>query len=246
MQKRFVVRTHIQQNGQAVLRRDAAQRRVESHLADGDAHAAGALVAQAQNALAVRDHDAAHLVIARVRENLLDAVLVRIAEKEAARPAPDLAEALAALAHVGGIHNGQHLLCVVRNQRVEKRFAIVLQVAHVAVLAKGGIAARQHSQAAFPLVFQGSDVRRQQAMQAKGGALLFAEGRALVEPGIMQQLESMKLGANHVRVCFVCIVHLAHCSYLLDSNWMPVLWSRSSAEFNANARRRLNSVTQVP
>jgi hypothetical protein len=101
VEQRFVVRSHVEQNRQAVLRRNAAQRGVESHLADGDAHAAGALVAQAENALAVRDHDATHLVIARVGQNLLDAVLVRIAEEEAARPAPNLAEALAALAHAG-------------------------------------------------------------------------------------------------------------------------------------------------
>jgi hypothetical protein len=110
---------------------------------------------------------------------------------------------------------------VVRDQRVEKRFAIVLQVAHVAVLAKGGIAAGQHSQAAFPLVFEASDVRRQQAMQGEGGALLFGKGGALVEPGIQQQLDPMKAGPDYARLCLIC---LAHGSYLLDADWMPVLW----------------------
>src|SRR5208337_4208055 len=113
---------------------------------------------------------------------------MRITEKESAWPAPYLAEALAALAHGGGIHNGQQLFCMARNQRVEERFAIILQVAHVAVLAKGGLAAGQDSQAAFPLVFQASDVRRQQSMQSKGVTLLFGKGCALVEPGIMKQL----------------------------------------------------------
>src|ERR1035437_8804794 len=127
----------------------------------------------------------------------------RIGEEEAARPAPDLAEALAALSHDRGVNDRQQLFRVVRNQRVEKRFAIVLQVAHVAVLAKGGIATGQHSQAAFPLIFQGSDMRRQKAMQAECGAFLFGKGRAFVEPGIMEQLEPVKSGANHVRVCLV-------------------------------------------
>jgi hypothetical protein len=102
---------------------------------------------------------------------------------------------------------------VVRYQRVEKRLAIVLQVAHVAVLAKGGIAAGQHSQAAFPLVFQASNVRRQKAMQSEGGALLFAKGSALVEPGIQQQLDPMKAGPDYTRLRFIC---LAHGSHLLD------------------------------
>jgi hypothetical protein len=116
---------------------------------------------------------------------------MRIAEEEAARPAPDLAEALAALSHDRGVNDRQQLFCVVRNQRVEKRFAIVLQVAHVAVLAKGGIATGQNSQAAFPLIFQGSDMRRQKSMQAECGAFFFGKGRAFVEPGIMKQLEPM-------------------------------------------------------
>ena len=154
VQPRFVVRAHVEQNRQAVLRRNAAQRGVERHLADGNAHAARALIAQAENALAVRDHDAAHLVKARVGEDLLDAVLLRIAEKKPARPAPDLAEALAALAHRGRIDNGQQLFGVVLDQRVEERFAVVLQVAHVAVLEKSGVAAVQNPLAALPLVFQ--------------------------------------------------------------------------------------------
>ena len=77
VEKGFIVGAHIEQNRQAVLRRDAAQRGVEGHLADGNAHAACALIAQSENALAVRDHDAAHLVKARVGEDLVDAVLMR-------------------------------------------------------------------------------------------------------------------------------------------------------------------------
>ena len=71
VEQRLAVRAHVEQNRQAVLRRNAAQRGVERHLADGNAHAAGALIAQPENPLAVRDHDAAHLVKARVGEDLL-------------------------------------------------------------------------------------------------------------------------------------------------------------------------------
>ena len=42
-----------------------------------------------------------------------------------------------------------------------------------------------------------ADVRRQQAVQAEGVALLFSKCRALVEARIQQQIESMKAGANH-------------------------------------------------
>ena len=182
----FVVRAHVEQNRQAVLRRDAAQCGVKRHLADGNAHAARALIAQAENAFAVRDHNAAHIVKTRVGENLFDPILVRIAHKKTARPAPYLAEALASLAHYGRINNGQQLLGVVRDQRVEKRLAVVLQIAHVAVLQEGRSPAVQHPFAASPLIFKRSDVRRQQPMKAESSSLLFGKGRALVQPGIQQ------------------------------------------------------------
>ncbi len=132
VEQRFVVGAHVEQHGQAMLRRNAAQRRVERHLADGNAHAARALIAQAEDALAVADHNAAHVVVARVGEDLLDAVLVGIAEEEAARLAPDLGEALASLAHCRRVDDGQQLLDVVGDERVEQRLVVVLQVAHIA------------------------------------------------------------------------------------------------------------------
>ena len=88
-EQRFVVGSRIEQNRQAMLRRNSAERGVERHLPDGDAHAAGALVAEAENALAIADHDAAHIVVARVGENLIDPIPIGIADEQSARPAPD-------------------------------------------------------------------------------------------------------------------------------------------------------------
>ena len=59
----LVVGAHVEQDGQAMFRRNAAKGGIERHFADGNAHAACALVAQAEDALAVADHDAAHVVI---------------------------------------------------------------------------------------------------------------------------------------------------------------------------------------
>ena len=119
-----------------MFRRNAAQRGVERHFADGNAHAACALIAQAKNALAVADHNAAHIVVARVGENLLDAIVVGVADEEAARLAPDLGEALAALAHRRRVDNGQQFLDVVRDERVEQRLVVVLQVAHACCICR--------------------------------------------------------------------------------------------------------------
>ena len=49
---------------------------VERELADRNAHAAGALVAETENALAVADDDGLDAVEARIAEDATDAVLV--------------------------------------------------------------------------------------------------------------------------------------------------------------------------
>ena len=85
VEQSLVVGAHVEQDGQAVVRGHATQRGVEGHFADGNAHAAGALVAESEDALAVTDHDATGLVVARVGEDLVDALAVGIADEEAAR-----------------------------------------------------------------------------------------------------------------------------------------------------------------
>ena len=55
---------------------NAAAGGVERELADRDAHAAGALVAEAQDALAVGDDDHLGAVELRIGEDLLDALAV--------------------------------------------------------------------------------------------------------------------------------------------------------------------------
>jgi hypothetical protein len=90
VQVRLVVRAHIQQDRQAMLRRNARERRVERHLSDRNAHAACALVAQSQDALTVAHHDATHIVVARVGQDLVDAFLVWKAQEQSTRLAPYL------------------------------------------------------------------------------------------------------------------------------------------------------------
>ena len=67
-----VVGADIEQHGQRGRRIDAAAGRIERELADGDAHAAGALVAEAEDALAVGDDDDLGLVELRIAEDLPD------------------------------------------------------------------------------------------------------------------------------------------------------------------------------
>ena len=172
----LIVGAHVEQHRQAMFRRNARQRRVERHFADGNAHAARALVAEAENALSVAHHNAAHM-----GKDLLDAVFVGITEKEAARLAPDLREALAALAHRGRVHNGHQLLDVMCDERIKQGFGGVLQFAHEGVLGKGRGQAVEGPFAALALVFKGSNVRRQQSVEREQVAFRLGERGALVQ-----------------------------------------------------------------
>ena len=109
---------------------------------------------------------------------------VGIADEQPARLAPDFAEALAALAHGGCIDDRQQLLGVVRNQRVEQRLIVVLQVAHVAVLAKRRVARIEHALAPQALILKRADMGREQPVQSERIALVLSECSALVQPRV--------------------------------------------------------------
>ena len=88
----LIVGADVEQDGQRGGGVDAGAGRVERQLADGDAHAAGALVAQPQDALAVGDDDHLDLVEARMIEDRLEGVALRVAQEQPARIAPIVAE----------------------------------------------------------------------------------------------------------------------------------------------------------
>src|SRR5262249_46786156 len=150
---------------------------VERELPDGDAHAAGALIAEAEDPLAIADHDGADAVIARMGQDLGDAMAVRKTEEEAAGLVPDLAEALAALADGGRIDQRQHLFDIVDQELVEQGLVRILEIAQKGVLLERRLIAAQRREAPGRLLLQASDMRRQQAMQMEGVALRLGEGR---------------------------------------------------------------------
>ena len=60
----LVVGAEVEEEGKRIERMDSGTGSVESELADGDSHAARALVAEPQNAFAVADDDDANIVMA--------------------------------------------------------------------------------------------------------------------------------------------------------------------------------------
>ena len=157
----LVVRSHIEQNRKTMLRMNAAERGVEGHLSDGDAHASRALIAEPEDSFPVADHDAFHIVVARMTQDLIDTIFIRIAEKQASRLSPYLAETLAAFTHGRRVHQRQHLFDVADQERIEKRLVRILQVAEKAVFVEGSRLLRECLHAALNLFIESPDVRRQ-------------------------------------------------------------------------------------
>ena len=189
--------------GKRRRRIDAAAGGVQRQLADRDAHAAGALVAEAENALAIGDDDDLGLVEQRIGEDLPDPVAVRHGEKQAARLAIQAAEGFAAGADGRRVDDRQQFFDVLAEQRVIQRLVGVLQLAQEGIAFEIGVEFAQHLHAAPHLVFDVEHGERQQPVQAEGGALFLGEGGALVQARIGQQPVAEHFGRQGVNVILI-------------------------------------------
>jgi len=84
-----VVGADIERDGEAVVRMQAGAGGVEGQLADRDAHAERAEVAQAEDALAVGDDDHAHVQIRPMSQDFRDAAAFADADEQSARAPED-------------------------------------------------------------------------------------------------------------------------------------------------------------
>jgi hypothetical protein len=121
---------------------------------------------------------------------LLDTISVRIAEKEPARLAPDLAEFLTRLAYRRRVNDGQGLLDILRDQRIEKRLVCVLKIPHEPVFFDRRCQARQPVVPTVPLILQAADVGGQETVERERVALALDKGGSLVESRIVEKVRS--------------------------------------------------------
>ena len=130
-----VVGADVELHRQAVPRRNAGTRRIERQLADGNAHAVRAEIAEPQDALAIGDDDHPDVLLRPVGENLRDASAIVWRDEEPFRLADDVRELAAGLADRGRVDPREHFLDVGDNRPVEQMFVPLLHRGerHVAI-----------------------------------------------------------------------------------------------------------------
>ena len=183
----LVLGADVERDGEARLRMHAGASGVERQLADGDAHAVRAEIAQAEDALAVSDHDHPHGAERPVLHDPGDPPAIAGADEQAAGAPPDVAEPLAGESHGRGVDDRQHLVDVVDDHTVEQRLVAVLQGHQVDVLLEVRRLAAEVLQDLGGLLRLGEHARRQEAGQVQRIAFLLGECSALVERRVVQQ-----------------------------------------------------------
>jgi hypothetical protein len=116
---------------------DAGAGGVEDEFADGNGHATGPLIAEAEDAFIVGDDDEADVALAEVAEALGDLATVVGTKEQAARAAVDMAVLLAGEPHRGSVDNRGQTLKVLDEQPVEEDFVAIQQGDQADILLEG-------------------------------------------------------------------------------------------------------------
>ena len=100
---------------------------VERQLADRNAHAVRAEIAEAQDALAVADDDDRDIALRPVGEHLRDAAAVGRTDEDAVRTLEDLRVPLAGESDGRRVDDRHHFIRMLHQQAEEKRLVAVVQ-----------------------------------------------------------------------------------------------------------------------
>ena len=184
----LVVGARVEVHGQQVLRRHAGAGGVELQLADGDARAVCAKVAQAEDAAAVGDADEPNVFLRPVLQNLLHLAAARDRKIHAARLAVDVAELQAGLADGRVVHDRQKARRVRHDGPVEERFVVIEQIDEIDVAIEVGVLVAELHHHATQLQVLGLRDVGHEADEAERLLFGFGEGGRLVERWIPKQL----------------------------------------------------------
>ncbi len=196
------VRPDVENDRQGRRGMQAGARRVERQLADRNAHAAGPLIAEAQDALAIADDNGLHRIEARMTEDAAYGAVMREAQKQAARLAKNAAELLAAEAYRRRIDDRHHLFEVLGQKSIEQSLVGILQPAQEDVLLQIAPEPAKGVEPAPDLHVEFRDMRRQESVQVERVALGLRESRAFVQERIVQEFVAAERGVDRLRRCF--------------------------------------------
>ena len=183
------VSADVERHRQATRRRDPGARGVEGELADRNAHAVGAEIAEAEDAPAVGGDDHRDVALWPTAQDHGNATAMLGREIKPARPRVQAAPLLARLADGGRVHQRQHLLQVIDHDAVKERFVVALQrrKVSVAVDVRGPAAdVLEHTRRLLPQRF---DARRQPSDEAEMFTLGVGKRGAAIGEGITQDID---------------------------------------------------------
>ena len=183
-----IVRSDIQDDRQRSCRMDAADQCVQRELPDRNAEAARALIADAQNALAVGYDDDVDVLIRAISQQRGDGVAERIGNKQSARPPIDVAELLTCQRNRWRVDNRRHFRNVVEKKPVKEDLVCVLQSPQVDMPLQVVVFPLVGLISAHDLLIKRLDLRRKKTVQAKLGALRVAERRTFVQQRAIEEI----------------------------------------------------------
>ncbi len=198
VKQRGVLRTGVEHDREAFGGIDASTGGVEGQLADRDPHAVGAKVAETEDALPVRGHDHGNLVRRPVAKHLAHPAAVVSRDVQAAGASVDVTEEPTRLPDRRGVDDRHHRGDVIHHGAVEEGFVAVLERREVDVFLERGLLGLEGRHDPQFLLAGSEDPRGQQAAQAQRLAFGIAEGGALVQAGVLEQVGSAhSTGVGH-------------------------------------------------
>jgi hypothetical protein len=188
--QRLVVGADVERDRQAPVGMHARARGVERQLADRDAHAVGAEIAETEDPLAVGDDDHPDGRRGPVAQHRNHPAAILRADEQPARPPPQMRVALARLPDRRRVDDRHRLGEVIGDEPVEQAFVAILQRDQIDVLLEIRRLAAEAAQRLFELLIEAEHARRQQAAQVQAVALLVRKRGALVQCRIVKERDA--------------------------------------------------------
>ncbi len=184
-----VLRANVERDGDRPRRMQAGPDGVERELADGDPHAAGALITDAEDAFVVGHDDDGPAGEAPGGQNLGHSSAVARRDVDSSRPAIDPRPVAARQRNRGCVDDGDGVREVFAQEPEEEGFVAIHEAVEVDVPPEVARLEQVLLVDSRQLLIDGRHPVGKQAVQAKGGSFFPGEGVSFVEERTLEQVE---------------------------------------------------------